>query len=472
MPRKRRGENETDFMKEEFIEQTKQLLSESEAAEFLKSMAGAPSVSVRRNIHKTEDFSGQTDRVKWCENGKYLAERAPFTFDPLLHAGAYYVQDASSMFIQTVVSRLTADGKPVRVLDLCAAPGGKTTSVIDIVPDGSLVVCNEIMNNRAQILRENIIKWGAPNCVVTNNDSKDFVKLGTFFDIILVDAPCSGEGMMRKDQEAVDQWTPKLVGQCVERQKMIVDNALQCLRPGGCLVYSTCTFNRHEDEEMLDYILSQCDGEIVDMEIPEEWGIREGIGSEHPCYRFMPHKTRGEGLFAGVFRKSEDADETAPGVKIKKKKQAPVQIPKEAKNAVKNANKYVFAANADKIIAMPEYCAEEMELLGETLRVIYKGVQAGSIKGRDFVPGQALAISGALNKDAFESVEVDYNQAIAYLRGETIVLDNAPKGIVALTYRNTVIGFAKNLGNRANNLYPKEWRIKSAHLPEEPVKVI
>lgn len=459
-------------MKEEFIEQTKQILSESEAAEFLKSMEESPSVSVRRNLHKTEDFEEGTDRVKWCENGKYLSERPQFTFDPLLHAGAYYVQDASSMIIQTIVSRLTADGHPVRCLDLCAAPGGKTTSVIDIVPEGSLVVCNEIMNNRAQILRENIIKWGAPNCVVTNNDSKDFVKLGTFFDIILVDAPCSGEGMMRKDQEAVDQWTPKLVEQCVERQQMIIDNALQCLRPGGYLIYSTCTFNRHEDEEMLDYILSQCEGEIVDMEIPEEWGIRKGIDTGHACYRFMPHKTRGEGLFAGVFRKSEDTGEISPSVKIKKKKQAPVQVPKEAKAVIANANKYVFAVNADKIIALPEYCAEDMELIGETLRVIYKGVQAGSIKGRDFVPSQAAAVSEVLNKNAFESVDVDYAQAIAYLRGETIVLENAPKGIVALAYNGVIVGFAKNLGNRANNLYPKEWRIKSAHLPEQPVKVI
>ena len=238
-------------IKPEFIEQMKRIVP-GEYEQLVNALQSTPpAVSVRLNPMKNAEYPGHP--VPWCGLGRYLDERPAFTFDPLLHAGAFYVQDASSMIIDHIVRTLVP--QPVRYLDLCAAPGGKTTAALSALPEGSLVVANEIMGNRAAILRENVIKWGYPNVVVTNNAPADFTPLRNFFDVIAIDAPCSGEGMFRKDETAVSQWNPGLVCQCADRQKGIIDDIWQSLRPGGLLIYSTCTFNLEENEHMLEHII-------------------------------------------------------------------------------------------------------------------------------------------------------------------------------------------------------------------------
>ncbi|MGN0231542.1 MAG: rRNA cytosine-C5-methyltransferase [Muribaculaceae bacterium] len=457
----------------DFIAQMQQTLEADEAARLFAALGEEPKVSVRRNTSKCAPFSAGSAVVPWCSDGKYLARREAFTFDPLLHGGSYYVQDASSMIIATIVRRLTNGSGPVCYLDLCAAPGGKSTAAIDALPPQSLVVCNEIMNNRAQVLRENIIKWGSPYCVVSNNDSAAIARMGGFFDIIATDVPCSGEGMFRKDDEAVSQWTPALVEQCAARQREIVDNAWKALKPGGFLIYSTCTYNREENEKMIDYIVSKHHAESIDMHLDTDFGIRRGIDTCHHCYRFMPHITDGEGLFIAVLRKLDD-DLTLPAVRAhasKSRRGNEPAVDRSVEQWLAKPADFQLYMISDTVVAIPRLYAAEIAALSSTLRVVHRGIAVATAKGRDYVPTQSLALSTALSASAFERAEVPYDAAISYLRGESICVD-APRGVVALTYRGTVIGFVKNLGNRANNLYPKEWRIKSTHLPDAIPEVV
>lgn len=460
-------------LSELFIEEIKRLLPSDEANELVKSLEETePSVSIRMNTTKCGD-TPVYERVPWCDCGFYLNQRPQFTFDPSLHAGRYYVQDASSMFLAHAINKLTDKSQPLRYLDLCAAPGGKTTTALGVLPEGSLVVANEIMSGRAQILRENIIKWGNPNCIVTNNDSAAYANLTHFFDIVATDVPCSGEGMMRKDDEAVTQWSPALVRDCASRQREIIGNAWQALRPGGLLIYSTCTFNRQENEEIIEYIINELEGESINLDVPKEWNISRSIGSYVYGYRFFPHRTRGEGLFMSVVRKPADEPRREPKIPNKKKgkKETSAQVPAIVKDWVADKSAMLFVLNDDTVNAFPAEYTSELALLKEHLRIIYCGCEIANIKGRDFMPAHPLSLNTCMRKASFTTCEVDYNTAISYLRGETINID-APRGIVLLEYNGTAIGFAKNLGNRANNLYPKEWRIKSTHIPPSPPTVI
>ena len=284
-----------------FRQQMLALLPE-EADALLQALQTEPSVAVRVNLRKAMP-PATDDPVAWCRSGIYLVARGQFTLAPLLHSGCDYVQDASSMFISHVLSQV-AGNSPVAYLDLCAAPGGKTTAAIDALPDGSLVVANEIDSRRAQILRENVVKWGYPHCVVTNSNASRLGKLHEAFDIVAADMPCSGEGMMRKDDEAVAQWTPALVEQCAARQREIASDIWQALKPGGIFIYSTCTFNRAENEDMIDFLVRSLGAEPVDIVSDPSWGIHKGVDTPYPCFRFMPHLTRGEGLFMAVVRKN------------------------------------------------------------------------------------------------------------------------------------------------------------------------
>lgn len=455
-----------------FIKQMQELLPENEAEALVKSLEESePSVSVRTNSAKCA-ISSAKNGVAWCNRGFYLDERPQFTFDPALHAGCYYVQDASSMFLAHAISKI-AGNTPLRYLDLCAAPGGKTTTAINTLPKGSLIVANEIMPGRAQILRENIIKWGSPYCVVTNNDSAAYSRLTHFFDIVAADVPCSGEGMMRKDDEAVAQWSPALVKECAARQREIVDNAWECLKPGGYFIYSTCTFNRPENEDIVEYLVNELGAESIDLDVPAEWNIHPAINSPVFGYHFFPHRTKGEGLFLAVVRKPEDEPRTIIRAtnKKKNKKEQPQQVPATVKDWVTNKQSMLFAATDNNISAFPaEYC-DEMGILRENLQIIYSGLELATAKGKDLIPSHSLAVNTCLNKNIFSVCEVDYSTAIAYLRGETISIE-APRSYVLIQYNGTPLGFVKNLGNRANNLYPKEWRIKSSHIPEIPPKIL
>ena len=389
---------------EKFVSETRRVMGDERFNRFLGAFDEEAPVSIRVNPRIAGDgcqvMGGS--QVPWCNEGYYLEDRPQFTFDPLLHAGCYYVQEASSMFVTHILRSVGNDYKSA--LDMCAAPGGKSTALRSVLPDDCVLVSNEPMGNRAQILLENITKWGAPNCIVTNNYPRDFRKAKLKFDLILCDVPCSGEGMMRKDPGAIAEWSMQNVEKCWQLQREIVADAWECLNPGGLFIYSTCTYNTKENEENIQWILDNYDAEVLDIPTDPSWQITGSLlpGFNHPVYRFIPGITRGEGLFVCAMRKAGSAE------------------PKPF--------------NAKKL---------------------------------------SLKVLEAELEKSETSVDVDYTEALKYLRGEAMVLPpDTPKGIVTITYKGQPLGPAKNIGNRANNLYPKPWRIKSTHLPTDAPEII
>lgn len=438
--------------------------------------SGNPSVAIRLNRTKVSGMHVVSDDVvPWCPDGRYLRQREAFTFDPAFHQGLYYVQDPSSMIIGEVIRRITAGSdRPLCYLDACAAPGGKTTAAIDALPPESLVVANEFVPQRAAVLRDNLVKWGYPSVVVTQGDTARFRKLGGMFDIVAADVPCSGEGMMRKDDEAVRQWSPALVADCAALQREIVSNLWGALAPGGYFIYSTCTFNRSEDEENLQWMTDELSAEPVDMQFPQEWMIAPGLGSGIQCGRFLPHRLRGEGLFIGVMRKSGDSSG-------RRREQRPVKAAKPDRNLaaaerwIRPEAGMILSADGDRIVALPQQWMSEISMFRKSLHCISAGVEVAVVKGKDLIPAHALAMSGILRGDAFPMAEVDYRTAVAYLRRETVAVPDGcdiAKGYVMLSYEGSPLGWVKHLGNRANNLYPQSLRILSTYLPDEAPQVV
>lgn len=457
-----------------FTERTRQLLGEDQYSLFEQALQTEVPVSIRPNRLKCEN-QPEGEPIPWASSGLYLQKRPTFTFDPSFHAGCYYVQEASSMFIERVLQEYVK--KPVVMLDLCAAPGGKSTLCRASLPKGSLLVANEVMRNRSQILAENLIKWGHPEVVVTNNDPADFTELTHLFDVILTDVPCSGEGMFRKDQVAVDEWSVENVDICWKRQRRILADIWPALKPGGLLIYSTCTFNREEDEDNVEWIAKELGADVLPVSIESDWGITGNLaGKDFPVYRFLPHQTKGEGFFLAVLRKHEGAVETIALRPEKKKKgkdnKQPLVVPKDAKSWLKDVASFSYAMKDASVVAFPKAHEPVCALLQQYLKVIHAGVTLGEVKGKDLIPHHSLAMSAALLEDVFPKAELSYEQAIAYLRKEGLVLDaGVPRGYVLVTYQQVPLGFVKNIGNRANNLYPQEWRIRSGYLPEEVVCV-
>ena len=382
------------------------MMGEERFSRFMAAFDEDAPVSIRLNPLKASLADGEN--VPWCPEGIYLEGRPQFTFDPLLHAGCYYVQEAASMFITHVLRSLITFHCSLltshfSLLDLCAAPGGKSTALRSVLPEDCVLVSNEPIPTRAQILLENITKWGARNCIVTNNYPRDFKKAKARFDLILCDVPCSGEGMFRKDPATISEWSLQNVEKCWRLQREIVADAWECLNPGGMLIYSTCTYNIKENEENVRWIMETYDAEPIAIPTEPSWHITGSLlpGFEAPVYRFIPGLTRSDGLFMCVLRK--------------------------------------------------------------------KGVLSGS--ARKNIPLKTLTTD--LPQGDFPQVDLPYSETLQYLRGEALVLPpDTPKGLVTLTYKGIPLGPAKNIGNRANNLYPKPWRIKTTHLPSTPPEIV
>lgn len=471
----------------DFEQYTRQLLGDGLYSRLKAGLdAETTPTSIRLNPFKAQGKDATSALydvvVPWCkETGRYLKSRPNFTYDPLLHAGAYYVQEAGSMFVDNVVRNLIH--QPITMLDLCAAPGGKSTALRAALPEGSLLFSNEPMRTRAQILSENLQKFGHEDVVVTNNYPRDYRKSRLMFDAILADVPCSGEGMFRKDDGAREEWSLQNVENCWQLQREIVSDIWHCLRPGGLLIYSTCTFNAHEDEENVEWIASELGADFVEIPIEPEWNITPAVVGKAPVYRFMPGISRSEGLFLAVLRKHDNGDNSYNENCSDKKKQK-----KDKKKAGKPNSKQQFAnvniplTNAadfairrttERIYAIPSRWADVYDDAAKALKVIHAGVCLGTEKGKDVIPDQSVALSRLIDKDAYPHVELGYADAINYLRKEAATLpDDTPRGFVLITYKGTPIGFEKNIGNRANNLYPQEWRIKSSHVPETESPVI
>ena len=461
-----------------FEESMRQLLGDDYAT-FRDALLGEPSVSIRLNRSKVGAVPS-CEPVPWATDSYYLPERPQFTFDPTFHCGGYYVQEASSMFVEQAVKQHLTHARVA--LDLCAAPGGKSTLLRSLLPDEAVLVSNEVMRPRAQVLAENITKWGHARCIVTSNYPADFTPLGPLFDLILVDAPCSGEGMFRKDEVAVAEWSPENVEVCWKRQRDILTDIWPTLRPGGLLIYSTCTFNTQEDEENVRWMMEELGAELLPIATDPAWGITPSLITDVPhAYRFLPGRTRGEGFFLAALRKPAE-EATAPahieergGKKHKKgkDKQPALPVPAECKQWLTDSGAYTYKGMGSEVMAMPTDMEPLHALLSERLHLLKAGISLAELKGRDALPAHALAMSTALCAESFARCELTYQEALRYLRREAITLpSDMPRGFVIVTYRNTPLGFVKNLGNRANNLYPNEWRIRSGHLPEAEVAVL
>lgn len=494
-----------------------------------RALDTSPAVGIRLNRYKIDGVRGIAEngrlqdiasgkgeipagsRVEWCGDGYLLPERPLFTLDPLLHAGAYYVQDPSSMvyqqIVERIVGRLSEDAEPVgggcrlrrlKVLDFCAAPGGKTTAIINALPLGSVVVANEFVAARGKILRENLEKWGYPDVVATGSSSSQYSGVPPLFDIVAVDAPCSGEGMMRKDEEARRQWRESLVKECAALQRDILGDLAGRVRPGGYLIYSTCTFNLEENERNSIYICEELGLKPV---APEELGL-EGVGKAGrallggvEALRFMQHLTPGEGLYVSVFRRPSAGSERAEEVECS---EPPFSLPSQTKPRKENRKGKAVRGAEMKQPGTPEltqrhlkelrgwtgggaddrfelsgamvtYLPSEAASMADMLRacgvnVTGAGLPVAELKGRgpkaELIPDSRLALNMALRQDAFPRCPLSKEEALRYLRRESLTLaENIPSGFVVVTYEGFPLGMMKNIGSRANNLYPQAWRI-------------
>ena len=440
----------------DFKIRTKQWLSDDYAL-LEKALQEESPISIRLNPFKQIEPVTGYEKVGWCETGYYLPERPSFTFDPLFHAGCYYVQEASSMFLEQAVKQHIST--PIVCLDLCAAPGGKSTHLQSLLPEKSLLVSNEVIHSRASVLKENMMKWGLPYTVVTNNDPLKIGQLTHLFDVIVADLPCSGEGMFRKDPNSRNEWSTANVRLCAGRQRRIIHDVWDSLKPGGLLVYSTCTFNREENEENICYLAEQFDAEVLPVSVKNDWNISHAIHETFPAYRFYPHKTKGEGFFLALLRKS-DSERQLIRHKTVNKQTTPV--PGQCKDWLIEPDSFRFDVKQHVIQAIPVSHQAVCQTLFENLRVLSAGLLVGEIKGNDVLPSPALALNTCFRSEAFPAVELTREESIRYLQREALILpEHVPNGFVVVKYRNTPLGFMKNIGNRANNLFPQEWRIRS-----------
>ncbi len=423
-------------------------------------------VSIRINNEKIA-LNNKLNSVPWCSAGFYLQQRPSFTLDPVFHAGAYYVQEASSMFLEQAILQTGLDKNDCRVLDLCAAPGGKSTHLISLLNDDSLLVANEVIRTRTPVLAENLGKWGKTNYMVTSNDAKDFNKLENYFDAIVCDAPCSGEGLFRKDANAMNEWSLENVLHCAQRQKRIVADIWSSLKPGGYFIYSTCTFNKNENEENVKWICETLGAKSIQLKLRPDWGIEETIEEGIFGYRFYPHQLKGEGFFIAVLQKNGDnglSEKLFSKRNQKHNKDVEKLSAKETAqfaHLITTSEKFIFLDENNRITFFPEIFEADLQLLKSHLRIISFGTEIAELKGKDILPQQPLANSLFINENAFEKINLNLIDALRYLKGETNFNLNGENGWVLMCYfhpgiqKSFPLGFAKKVGNRINNHYPK-----------------
>jgi 16S rRNA C967 or C1407 C5-methylase (RsmB/RsmF family)/NOL1/NOP2/fmu family ribosome biogenesis protein len=445
-----------------FAQRMSAILSQ-EGEVFLHALDGEPSLSVRANRHKpVSPFFDGADNVPWCEQARYLAHRPDFTADPLLHAGVYYVQEASSMFIQFALQQVLDTNQQLRALDVCAAPGGKSTLLLDTLSDDSLLVSNEVIRQRASVLRENISKWGCPNVLVTNNDPQAFRAVPDFFDVVLVDAPCSGEGMFRKDPAARKEWSPEHVQLCAARQQRILADVAGTVKSGGFLLYSTCTFGDEENENQLQHMVASGAWESVSLNIPSEWNITTTQNNGVFGYRFYPHKTKGEGFFLSMLRRLKDEALNEPVMKSGRQAERSALSAKDLpvlQKWVHSINTVDVLQMKDLLVAIPRSLSSDYHHLRQRLNIIQCGITLGKLIRDELIPAHELALSTMVNEQV-PRVALSREQAIMFLKkGNLQPESHWPKGWVLMCFNHYALGWAKVLDKRINNYYPTEWRI-------------
>jgi 16S rRNA C967 or C1407 C5-methylase (RsmB/RsmF family)/NOL1/NOP2/fmu family ribosome biogenesis protein len=448
---------------EKFL-QSLQNISGFDEMEFVKTHQSREQItSIRRNPQKALDLLSDTPQmppVPWSSHGYYLAERPSFTFDPLFHAGVYYVQDASSMFLEQALKQSVDLTKTLRILDLCAAPGGKSTLIQSLVSKESLLVSNETIKSRVHTLVENLIKWGGANVVVTNNDPRDFARLADYFDVMVIDAPCSGSGLFRRDTDAINQWSPENVNLCSQRQQRILADAWPALKQNGILIYSTCSYSTQENEDILDWMMEHLDLTSIRLQVDADWNIVETVSPKNNGYgyRFYPDKIKGEGLFIAVMKKKEQKEFLLP-----KTKKSLFENPAKSELAIarqwlKSESDLAIIKKENLVYALAEKSVNDINLLHASLYIKKAGVRLGRITSHELIPDHELALSNIINPQ-INAVALTKEQAIQYLRKQDLVVETNLKGWAVVKYKYQNLGWIKILQNRVNNYYPSPWRI-------------
>ncbi len=426
---------------------------------FQVALAGPAPTSIHYNPLKSFKHSADQEVIAWSPHGAYLPSRPSFTLDPAFHAGAYYVQEASSMAVAYAARSLCPWDRPLRVLDLCAAPGGKTTLLASILPPGSWLLANEVIKSRYRTLRYNIDKWGHPHIISSQQDVADFAGLNGFFDLVLVDAPCSGEGLFRKDLHAREEWSLEHVELCAGRQKRILAAAAPLLAPEGVLLYSTCTYNRQENDDNARWVEETFELEYCPFHPPDNWQFE----TRERGYQIYPHRVKGEGFYLAAFRKMGGEKRFNKRSSAFKKLQS---VPKRqidlAHTWISPSHEVEWYNNANGVWrGIPAYLADDARVLSEHLRRLEAGFVLGTLKGKSIVPSPQWALHVNC-PEQLSRFELGHDEALRYLRKETPELTGLPKGWSLMTYAGLGLGWVKGLGNRYNNYYPKEWRIRMA----------
>jgi 16S rRNA C967 or C1407 C5-methylase (RsmB/RsmF family)/NOL1/NOP2/fmu family ribosome biogenesis protein len=414
-------------------------------------------VSIRINNLKWNKRPVNSNPVPWSATGYYLETRPSYTLDPLYHAGCYYPQEASGMFLEHIFKSLFNTGEKLKVLDLCAAPGGKSTHLSSLIGPDGLLIANEVIRARASILAEIIIKWGTSNTIVTQSDPSDFREMTGFFDAVLVDAPCSGEGMFR-DPVAIREWSVENTLLCSDRQKRILMDVWPALKEDGILIYSTCTFNPEENEKNIRWLLVKREAETVKIDISDYTGITEIDYHGITGYGFYPGKIEGEGLFIAVLKKKEKSSRKMINIR----KHDDIKLRKDdfiIAGKMINITGKSLVRTGNEIIMLPTEI-NDFQFISQHLKIISAGTKLCTLKNKDYIPSHELALSCEIKKDAFTVVELEYNQAIAFLQRENTKIRPETEGWFILSYNDVNLGFAKNIGSRVNNYYPVNWRIR------------
>jgi 16S rRNA C967 or C1407 C5-methylase (RsmB/RsmF family)/NOL1/NOP2/fmu family ribosome biogenesis protein len=432
------------------------------AGSLLKALEESSPVSIRLNQIKWNKSPSNAESVPWCKNGYYIGTRPSFTLDPLFHSGCYYPQEASSMFLEQAILQTTDSLENIRVLDLCGAPGGKSTHLSDLIGPDNLLVANETIRARASTLSETLTKWGSGNTIVTQNDPSVFSRLSGYFDIIVVDAPCSGEGMFR-DDTVHDEWSVSNTIHCAERQKRILMDVWPALKENGILVYSTCTFNPGENEENIKWLIGKNEAECLRLDISSFQGIQEIDFQGIYGYGFYPDKVRGEGFFISAIRKTGRGEKTH----IKSHRRTEFR---PDKNDIEVAGRWThFPIDrlfkwGNELISVPCDMDDYLHIY-RNLNVIKPGTKVFAVKNKSYLPSHELALSLKLKKDAFPVNEIDLSEALLFISRGNFVQKSVPRGWNIVTYNGINLGFINNIGNRVNNYFPVEWRIRM-NLPE------
>ncbi|MBB6003631.1 RsmB/NOP family class I SAM-dependent RNA methyltransferase [Arcicella rosea] len=416
-----------------------------------------PPISIRINPFKNSEIFSDAEPIVWSNYGKYLANRSDFSLNPLYHAGTFFVQEASSMYLEQVLKSTVDLSQDLKVLDLCAAPGGTSTLIASLITPDSLLICNDVIQTRSNHLSDNLTKWGTMNTIVTNNDPKDFMRLFGFFDVLLIDAPSSSSGLFRKDPNILKEWSDVNVNSWALKQKKMISDAWSSLKQGGILIYSTSSYSKEENEEIVDWIESTFNAEHLTAKNTDILGgeiISEG------SFRLFPDQVKGEGFFITAFKKKSSEKEVfiRSGKPIKNNNRRTER--EILRHWIKDIDDHTwFEKDGEYFLVNPAH-EHAINLITFNFNLRKVGTKIGKLSNKDLIPDHELAMSIFLS-EKINKVEVSPEEANKYLRRDDFVLEEVVKGWSLITFKGFGLGWAKILPNRINNYYPKELRIST-----------